>query len=322
MSAKIICITPIRNEAWILDTFLKSARLWADHIILVDQNSSDDSKKIIENYDNVIVLDYNSDKHSQIERRRLLLETARRYYNNDNNLILAIDADEVLTPEAFNKDTWKQLLNKKPGTVFQFQWATLLPNIKKYWTGYHLPYGFIDDGRDYIQQQPHHGTRIPVIDNNPIYNVNEFKVIHFQYMNPERNTSRQRWYQCLELVDPSIATDAIDIYRKYHTEQTFLKDRINEIPENWIEQYKNLGIELLKIYKEEYYWYDDEVRKLFDQYGYNHFKKLAIWDDVFKENDPRTLIDKLIHYYLKKSQPHYFTKARKIDNIIKKVLKY
>ena len=34
---KVICVTPVRNEAWIIEPFLRAAELWADHIILADQ---------------------------------------------------------------------------------------------------------------------------------------------------------------------------------------------------------------------------------------------------------------------------------------------
>jgi len=36
----LICMTPVRNEAWILHAFLKATSLWADHIIIADQNSN------------------------------------------------------------------------------------------------------------------------------------------------------------------------------------------------------------------------------------------------------------------------------------------
>ena len=36
-----ICVTPVRNEAWIIDRFLAAAKTWADHVIVADQQSSD-----------------------------------------------------------------------------------------------------------------------------------------------------------------------------------------------------------------------------------------------------------------------------------------
>ena len=36
---KIICLTPVKNEGWILERFLKCTSLWADYIIIADQSS-------------------------------------------------------------------------------------------------------------------------------------------------------------------------------------------------------------------------------------------------------------------------------------------
>lgn len=320
MRPLIICLTPVRNEAWILDTFLKSASIWADYIIIADQNSTDTSREIIKHYPKAKIIENNSSIPNEPERQQKLLKAAREIPGD--KIILAIDADEILSPEAFTPDTWKSIFTLSPGTILRFQWATLFPNAKKYWTGYHLPYGYVDDGVRHTNSNFFHGTRLPAPQGHPVYDVTEFKVIHFQYMNPERNIRRQRWYQCLELDNPSIAKDAIDIYRKYHYEQMFTDERMTNLPQKWIEQYQQIGIDILKIYHEDKYWYDDEVAKLFDKYGYRHFKKLDIWHDDFKELDPRTVLDKIIHFWLRKSQSHYYSRARKIDNYIRRVFHY
>jgi len=36
-----ICITPVRNEAWIIERFLAAARTWATTVVIADQGSSD-----------------------------------------------------------------------------------------------------------------------------------------------------------------------------------------------------------------------------------------------------------------------------------------
>ena len=57
MTPKIICLTPVLNEAWILDRFIRCASLWADHIIIADQGSTDGSREIAQRYDKVIFID-------------------------------------------------------------------------------------------------------------------------------------------------------------------------------------------------------------------------------------------------------------------------
>lgn len=320
MIPKIICITPIRNEAWILEVFLKSASIWADHIIIADQNSSDRGRDIICRYPKATIIENNSSIPNEPERQQMLLNAAREI--SGPKIIMAIDADEILSPEALTPNTWNTIFSQPAGTILKFQWATLFPNSNRYWTGYHLPYGYVDDGVQHTNSNFFHGTRVPTPQGHPVYEVTEFKVIHFQYMNPERNVRRQRWYQCLELDNPSIAQDAIDIYRKYHIEKRLSSERFFDIPDFWITHYKKIGIDILKTYSEEKYWYDDEVMKLFDKYGYYHYKKLDIWHNEFKKKDPRSIFDKAIHLWLRKSQPHYFAKARKVDNVIRRLFHY
>ena len=42
----LVVLTPVRNEAWVLHAFLKATSLWADHIIIADQMSTDGSRDI------------------------------------------------------------------------------------------------------------------------------------------------------------------------------------------------------------------------------------------------------------------------------------
>ena len=49
----VICVTPARNEAWILERFLRAAELWADHVIVADQQSTDRTVAIARKFDKV-----------------------------------------------------------------------------------------------------------------------------------------------------------------------------------------------------------------------------------------------------------------------------
>ena len=57
MTPKIICLIPVKNEAWILERCLQSASIWADHIIVADQGSTDDSIEIAKRFNKVILVD-------------------------------------------------------------------------------------------------------------------------------------------------------------------------------------------------------------------------------------------------------------------------
>jgi glycosyltransferase involved in cell wall biosynthesis len=74
----IICLTPVKNEAWILDRFLRCASLWADYIIIADQGSTDSSREIALRYPKVVLIDNLSLEFSEVQRQQLLLDAARQ----------------------------------------------------------------------------------------------------------------------------------------------------------------------------------------------------------------------------------------------------
>ena len=65
LTPKIICLTPVRNESWILEKFLKCASLWADIIIIADQESDDGSREIAKNFEKVKLVDNKSGYFSE-----------------------------------------------------------------------------------------------------------------------------------------------------------------------------------------------------------------------------------------------------------------
>lgn len=319
-SPTVICLTPVRNEAWVLDRFLKAASLWADIIIIADQNSTDGSVEIAKRYSKVRIIKNNNDCFNENERQKLLINAAREI--EGNRLLVTLDADEMFSPELYIGEEWGKILTSSPGTIFRFQWASFLPGLNKYWLGYHFPWAYMDDGEEHNDTRYMHSTRIPMPDNHPIVDIDEIKVIHYQYTDPLRNASKQRWYQCLELDNPTLAKDPIGIYRKYHQSESLSESRIFPIPNWWRNYYSKKNINIDSVDIEGEYWYDSEVRNLIKSNGAAYYKKLNIWTDVFKDIDPRGPIDKVVHFWLRKSQPHYFSKARKIDDFLRRILKY
>jgi hypothetical protein len=77
MRATVICLTPVKNEGDQIDRFLKCASLWADHIIVCYQNSTDASTEIALNYEKVNLIENPSVKFNELERQKILLAKAR-----------------------------------------------------------------------------------------------------------------------------------------------------------------------------------------------------------------------------------------------------
>src|SRR5215510_5602039 len=192
----IICLTPIKNEGWILDRFLQCASLWADHIIVADQMSDDNSREIARSYPKVELIDNPSPTYNEVDRQKLLLNAARSF--SGPRLLLALDADEMLTANFLTSPEWKSVLEAPMGTVFYFTWANLLPGAQSYWSpSYALPLGFMDDGSDHVGTKIH-SRRIPIPSGSREIKLQDIKVLHYQYTNWERMESKHRWYQCWE----------------------------------------------------------------------------------------------------------------------------
>ena len=312
----VICLTPVKNEAWILDRFLQCASLWADHIIVLDQLSQDQSSEIAQRYSKVTLLHNPSPVYNEAERQKLLLEAARRIPGP--RLLIALDADEALTANFMYSPEWETVLMAPIGTVIRFEWVNFLPNLETYWTSpYDYGWGFMDDGSDHVGTAIH-SPRIPVPAAAPTIVLRDVKVIHYQFADWERQESKTRWYQCWERINHPERT-AIEIYRQYHRAHIVSPDRVHPIPGRWLQGYYDRGIDMTSIRRPYRPWWDREVLDLLDKYGTAHFRREDLWwvdwDAVYQElygkkpahalSDPRNRCDRLVHRWLQKTQPHH-----------------
>jgi len=310
----IICLTPVKNEAWILERFLKCASLWADYIIIADQNSNDGSREIAKNFEKVILLDNPMQECDEDKRQKILLEAARKIA--EPRLLIALDADEILTSNFSTSKEWQSVLKAKQGTIIRFDCVQLKPDMQHYWLVPDAPLGFMDDGSDHIGSDIH-SVRIPLPDKSPSIKLREIKVMHYQFTDWQRMESKHRWYQCWErLKHPS--RRPIKIYRQYHHMYAVSDDSISNILPEWINGYEKREIDMTSIVCENIYWWDKEVLNFLKTWDSSKFRKEAIWDidwaDLARKlncnnhgyefSDPRSRIDKYIHLWLKKTQPY------------------
>lgn len=333
MKPRIICLTPVKNESWILAKFLSAASLWADHIIIADQNSDDGSVEIAKEFDKVRLIRNNSPDFNEPERQKMLIEAAREIPGR--RLLVALDADEFLTPNFLDGPEWDAALEAPAGSVFSFQRAELMPDLKSYWTEEGFLFGFMDDGESRHEGSVIHSTRLPIPQNTTIIGMNDIEVMHFQYTDWERMKSKHRWYQCWERLNFS-ERSPIDIYRIYNHMYAVGTERRTTIPDWWFGRYLELGIDLKAVNKDKAYWWDGEVLNFLHRYGTEVFRKEAIWDTDWREkavssgftghesfNDPRSFFEKAVHTWLKKSQliSNRFP-VRMIDWLLKRLFKW
>lgn len=311
--AQVICLTPVKNEAWILDRFLQCASLWADHIIIADQCSEDGSREIAHKYPKVRLVDNRSVGYDEGERQRLIFEEARRIPGK--RIMLAIDADEAVTANWMESAEWKMLQSLKEGTVIYFPWVNLLPDFHSCWIPYNVPMGFVDDNLSSYSAGQFHVPRLPIPDRAPKHIMNEVKVLHYQYSDWNRMKSKQRGYQCYERVD-NPSKRPIAIYRQFHHMDAIPAEQIHPVETQWLAGYEHLGIDMKQVLPELCYRWDKEIVDMLLQYGTGMFRKIDIWDvdwhGVAKSmdmevqpgslKDPRTFLEKRIHRWLAATQ--------------------
>lgn len=328
---KVICLTAVRNDEWVIERFLKAASLWADYIIIADQNSEDKTREIASGFSKAMVINNDSNEYNELGRKRLLINEARKI--KGDKLLITLDVDEMFSPEVFTSGEWDTILRVPKGTAINFQWSNFAADGIHLWKGFYAPWGYMDDEiEDYdsgISDTTIHCARIPITDNTPSYDVTSFSVIHYQYTDWDRMKHKHFYYQCLEVIN-NPGKSAIDIYRQYHHMDIIKSADLIKIPEEWVDFYRKKNIDILEVKQEKKYWYDNEVIKLFEKFGHAKFKKIDIWkhtwandSNAVKYADPRSICDKIILYWLRYTQNKTNLKTvRRFDRLVKKLLKF
>jgi len=325
----VICLTPVKNEQWILDRFLKCASLWADHIIVADQNSDDRSREIALRFAKVILIQNSGPDYHEYARQKMLIDAARQL--PPPRLLIALDADEFLTANFLTSPEWAAITTAPEGTVIRFQWANILPDMRHYWTpSSDLPLGFVDDGSPH-KGEAIHTARIPLPTGAPVIRLRDIRVMHYQYTDWERMRSKHRWYMAWERLRAP-AAKAVNLYRQYHHMDAIRKEDIQPVPGSWIKRYQEQGIDMTTVCRDRPYYWDKEVLKMLEAYGTRLFAKDQIWDVDWPLmakrcgysdeaasgfGDPRSIGRKIIHRYLRGTQLYsqsWF--IRKIDGLI------
>ncbi|MEL6720439.1 MAG: glycosyltransferase family 2 protein [Bacteroidota bacterium] len=309
-SPKIICVTPVKNEAWILDRFLRCASIWADHIIIADQNSTDGSREIAKRYSKVILIDNHSTVFNEPQRQKLLIEESRKI--KGDKILFALDADECLTGNCLHNPEWKTLLKAEPGTIIKLQWVNLSPDMEHCWIpAQERAFGFVDDGKSKHSGRFIHSQRIPIPEQSTALSLKKIKVLHYQYTDWRRMQSKQRWYQMLERInEPS--KSSVKIYRRYNHMYTAISKKLSPTKPEWFASYFYHGIDMSSVISPFPYWWDLEAAEFIRCYKPGYFRSLDIWNypwSILKDDnqlieDPRLFYEKLLHVWLGKTQPY------------------
>lgn len=272
---KIVVITPVKNEAWILDRFLSVTSEFADYIIIADQNSTDGSQAICKKYPKVILIENKSDKFNESERQLLLIQAARDLIT-EHKIILALDADEILAANAIETQSWQGILKAKPGTVLFFEKPDLFRTTHEcIRTGILTPLGYVDDGAEHKPQKIH-SVRIPMPEYATRLHIHDIKIIHYGVTRLDAHASKLRLYSVIEnVLDVS---NPLSRRSRYPSNPDYLSlGKLETAPDEWFLEWENRGIDMHTIIKQKYYNYDFEVLLYFHKYGIQRFLLEDIW---------------------------------------------
>jgi glycosyltransferase involved in cell wall biosynthesis len=315
---KIIALLPFKNEEWILPVYLKSIGSIADEIIAIDDGSTDESKKLIENFGG-IVFD-NSMKPTagwaEYGIRQKLLDLGRSRYGTH---FICLDADEAFTSN-FIFSARGIIESLTPGQKLSMHWLALWKSSDVYrdddsvWSNNYKDFIFCDDGVSNYSYAFLGVSRTPGInekENNVRIDSNVGAVLHYQFLFWERFQMKQAWYRCAELLNSS--RDSVnEINQMYSITMEDSAIGLKQIPDSWL-----IGIEPPKAGTIPWHFY--EIKKLFNKHGVEFFEGLQIWhiDELRREFFSRTK-----RYPKTKKQYNYSLRViRKIKNLILKIYK-
>jgi glycosyltransferase involved in cell wall biosynthesis len=273
---KIVVMTPVKNEAWILDRFLAVTSQFADLILIADQGSTDESLAIYKNYPKVKVLQNESSEYNEASRQHLLINKAREFIP-EHKILLALDADEILAADAPQSASWQEMLNAEPGTILYFEKPDLYQTTRqcirfeKPW-----PLGYIDDGAEH-QPRRIHSIRIPTPETAAKLHVKDAKILHYAMTRMDAQNSKMRLYSVLEHIHRTNP-----VWRRrlgYRSQMDWVSlGKLETSPTEWFDGWEKIGIDMHSVQTSAYYWQDYEVLRHFSTHGARRFWLEDIWD--------------------------------------------
>ena len=324
---KKIVLTPVKNEAWILQQSLENFSAFADHILIADQGSTDGSTEIYKKFPKVTVIENKESGHNN-SVRWLLLDSARKIFNtldkNEPTIIFCLDADEMISKDTANliHKLSEDHLNRNPDKTISFElpWIQLWKDIHHYrndgvWLNNFKNIVFIDNVHlDYIRSLTinDHTSRIP--NTSEIIKLPDNPLLHFQFIAWESSQIKQAWYMASELISGQFSARRIN--HKY--EGSLQKNAVViETPTEWINSIPEAQSvippkETTKI------WQFEKLIGWFDNFGLEYFEHLNIWHSDLLH---AMFIKKKGRNPKPKFYPRILVKINGLKNIIKKCLK-
>ena len=288
-SKKIIALLPFKNEGWIIGEYINSVKKITDHIIAYDDNSTDDSRKLLEKAGaKIIEKNYKTESYfAEHKIRQDLLEEGRK---DGGTHFICLDADEIFSNN-FIKQGREIIYSLKPSQGLWMDWVNLYGDIKNerkddVYHNINKCFVFCDEANLTFPYAFVGVSRTPTSpENRIVIDRKQGSVIHFQFLNKERFLMKRVWYMCSELIKAD--RSALRINTTYDVQ----KDRknIRKVPIDSDSAFEINNDSITEYdYKED--WRFKEIIRWFDKCGIGYFEPLDIWaEKVFQEEFVRRI---------------------------------
>ena len=272
---KIIALLPVKDEEWILPTYISGLKGVVDEIIAINDGSSDNSKHILESagatvYDNTEKVISGWAEHSIREK---LLSLGREHGGTH---FVCLDADETFS-KSFRKHARKDISKLIPGQKMNIRWSTLYGGIEHeridgVWNKLYKDFVFCDDGKESYKYAFLHVSRTPSVSEKikPL-KIDSGCVLHFQHFYLLRGQLKQAEVRCSELIKGDKSVEKINLMYSITLEN---KAKIKKIDKSEFEEL----ILPKKEFSKKDNWHYKKILYWFDKYGIEFFEPLEIWN--------------------------------------------
>ncbi len=282
----VVVLTPLKNDAWILRRFLEVTSVFADRIIIADQGSTDGGRDLCAEFEKVTLIDNASSEYDEGQRQQLLIRAARELVPLPR-ILIALDADEILTASSMGSRGWQAMLAAQPGTVLFFEKPRLyLSPFTCERRALDFPGGFVDDGVAELRPLRIHSPRLPLPPDAPTLTLGDVKFLHYAMVRPEAEKAKFRMYAALENV---MGTKTLYQRRRFYWSKRVLRTKgpIEPTPPEWFAAWESRGIDMTTVRDVQPYWQDMATLDLLLEHGSRRFW----YDDIWEKDWNRFIVE-------------------------------
>jgi hypothetical protein len=261
-------ITPVRNEALLLERFLEHHAPLFEKIVIADQGSTDGSWEIANAHPQVIAIRNHARFYDEHQRRELMLEEVRR--REPNAFVMGLDADEFLLadPNKWFKACSEWAL-KLTGHHIEFHWNIVDKGLED-WSV--IKAAFCSPRLEgNLKETFIHGTRVPLLKKSHF--CNEFPVLHLNLLWPKRQQMKVWWYAAMEAAHRG--RFSLSPFRLYHMTGNGLYPNKQPIPDQFQKTVRTL-VEKISLEDSFETWQREQVLDFFKSHP-AALRHAAIW---------------------------------------------